>query len=156
MFLNLVRQRLHDHFIQNWNSRLDESSRANFYSYLRSFQFQNYLNFVKVKKYRNAISRLKCSSHRLEIESGRWQKPIRTPVDERLCKNCNVVENEFHFLFECSLYNDLRLQYMDSYFYINPNHLKLKQLFQSTHEKQVTDIAIFIQKAFTLRNALYY
>ena len=41
-------------------------------------------------------------------------------------------------------------------FYINPNHLKLKQLFQSTHEKQVTDIAIFIQKAFTLRNAWCY
>ena len=84
MFLNLVRQRLHDHFIQNWNSRLEKSSRANFYSYLRSFQFQNYLNFVKVKKYRNAISRLKCSSHRLEKESGRRHKPIRAPVDERL------------------------------------------------------------------------
>ena len=68
-----------------------------FYSCLRSFQFQNYLNFVKVKKYRNVISSFKCYSHRLEIESGRWNKPIKTPVDERLCKNCNAVENEFHF-----------------------------------------------------------
>ena len=65
-------------------------------------------------------------------------------------------ETNFHFLFECSLDNDLRKQYIDSYFYTNPNHLKLKQMFNinSTNEEQVIDIAIFIQEAFTLRNAL--
>ena len=41
MFLNLLKQRLHDQFIQNWSSRLEESSRANFYSCISSFQFQN-------------------------------------------------------------------------------------------------------------------
>lgn len=156
VFLNLFKQRLHDQFVQNWSSRLEESSRASFYSSVSSFQFQNYLNLVKVKKYRNAIARLKCSSHRLEIESWRWHKPIRKLIDERLCTNCNVVENDYHFLFECCLYNDLRIQYMDSYFYTNPNQLKLKQLFQGTHEKQVIDLAMFIQKTFTLRNSLCY
>ena len=116
MFQNLVKQSLQDHFIQAWNSRLEDSGRANFYTCINSFQFQHYLNFVKVKKYRNASSRLRCSSQRLEIESGRWHRPVRKPVDERKCKNCNVVENEFHFLFECSLYNDLRIQYLDSIF----------------------------------------
>ena len=77
-----------------------------------------------MKKYKNAFSRLRCSSHRLEIDSGRWHRPVRKPNDERKCRNCNVIENEFHFLFECSLYNDLRLQYIDSYFYENPNHFK--------------------------------
>ena len=67
-----------------------------------------------------------------------------------------VVENEFHFLFECCLYNDLRIQYMDSHFYTNPNQLKLKQLIHSAHEKQVTDLTMFIQKTFTLRNTLCY
>ena len=70
-FLNLVKQRLQDNFIQNWNSRLTDSSRAILYTSISSFHFQNYLNVVKVKKYRNAFSRLRCSSHRLEIESGR-------------------------------------------------------------------------------------
>ena len=156
VFLNLVKQRIHDNFIQNWNSRLEESSRATFYTRINSFQFQHYLNFIKVKKYRNALSRLRCSSHRLEIESGRWHRPIRKPVDERKCKNCNVVENEFHFLFECPLYNELRIHYLDSYFYENPNQFKLKQLFQSTQEKQIIDLSIFIYKAFTLRNSVLY
>ena len=102
------------------------------------------------------MSRLRCSSHRLEIESGRWHRPVRKPVDEKKCKNCNVVENEFHFLIECPLYNELRIQCLDSYFYENPNQFKLKQLFQSTQEKQIIDLSIFIYKAFTLRKSVLH
>ena len=50
VFLNLVKQRIHDNFIQNWNSRLEESSRATSYTRINSFQFQHHLNFIKVKK----------------------------------------------------------------------------------------------------------
>ena len=48
IFLSLVKQRLHDNFIQNWNSWLRESSRASFYSGISSFHYQYYLNFVSV------------------------------------------------------------------------------------------------------------
>ena len=156
IFLSLVKQRLHDNFIQNWNSRLRESSRASFNSGISSFHFQHYLNFVRAKKYRQAIARLRCSSHRLEIEADRWHKPIRTPVENRKFKRCDVVENEFHFLFECPLYSELRIQYLDCYFYEHPNNFKLRQLFNSTREKQATDLSIFIYKAFTLRNVTLY
>ena len=40
IFQNLVKQRLQDHFIQAWNSRLEDTSRANFYARINSFQFQ--------------------------------------------------------------------------------------------------------------------
>ena len=43
----------------------------------------------------------------------------------------------FHFLFECPLYVELRTQYIDKYFYENPNHFKFKTLFQSTRENQI-------------------
>ena len=148
-FFSLGKQRLHDNFIQNWNSRLRESNRASFYSGISSFHFQHYLNFVRTKKYRQAIASLRCSSHRLETEAGRWHKPIRTPVENRKCKRCDVVENEFHFLFECSLYSELRIQYLDCYFYEHSNNFKLRQLFNSAREKQATDLSIFIYKAFT-------
>ena len=42
--------------------------------------------------------------------------------------------------------NDLRIQYMESYFYTNPSHFKLKHLFQIISEKQLTDLAIYIYK----------
>ena len=94
------------------------------------------------------MSRLRCSSHRLEIESRRWHRPIRKPVDEGKCKSCNVVEDEFHFLFGCPLNNELRIQYLDSYFNENPNQFKLKQLFQNTYEKQIIDLSVFIYIIF--------
>ena len=53
IFLSLVKQRMHDNFIQNWNLRLRESSRELFYSGISSFHYQHYLNFVRV----NSIDR---------------------------------------------------------------------------------------------------
>ena len=91
-----------------------------------------------------------------DIEAGRFHKPVKKSIEERLCRNCNVVENEFHFLFECPLYVELRTQYIDKYFYENPNHFKLKKLFQSTRENQIKNLSIFICKAFDLRNSILY
>ena len=56
IFLSLVKQRLHDNFIQIWNSRLRESSRAPIYSGICCFRYKHYLNFVKVKKYVYSVS----------------------------------------------------------------------------------------------------
>ena len=54
------------------------------------------------------FTRLRISAHNLAIETGRYAKPVATPVDKRLCIHCNQVENEFHLIFECSLYNTER------------------------------------------------
>ena len=47
---------------------------------------------------------LRVSSHRVEIESGRWNKHRAIPLDDRKCKNCSILEDEFHFILECRLY----------------------------------------------------
>ena len=38
------------------------------------------------------------SEHKLLIEIGR---NLKIPRDQRLCAICNVLEDEFHFFFEC-------------------------------------------------------
>ena len=47
------------------------------------------------------------SSHRLEIERGRYKN---LPIEKRLCAFCSSdsVEDEKHLLFDCSLYISLR------------------------------------------------
>lgn len=55
------------------------------------------LNNITVKKFRKSLTRLRLSSHRLKIETGRWHKPISIPVDQRKCENCNELEDEYHF-----------------------------------------------------------
>ena len=50
------------------------------------------------------FTRLRLSSHKLRIETGRWQ---RLPVEERLC-TCGAVQDEIHVLQSCPLTKYLR------------------------------------------------
>ena len=110
--LSVFKQRLTDNFIQGWNEEVSNSSRANTYKLLADFNFKLYLDFVTIKKFRYAFTRLRVTSHRLELDAGQWHKPNRTPVSERKCFYCNSLEDEFHFVLECSLYQELRQEYI--------------------------------------------
>lgn len=156
VFLSLIRQRLTDNFIQNWNSRINDSSRALCYKNLSSFSFKPYLEIVTIKKFRIALSRLRTSAHRLEVESGRWARPVKKPIDQRLCTFCGVLEDEFHFVLQCPVYNTERHKHIDKRFYKRPNMLKFIELMTSDSKRIVENLACFVQKSFVLRNALFY
>lgn len=100
------------------------------------------------------MSRLRMSSHRLQVESGRWHKPASIPLPERKCIICNVLEDEFHFILECSVYKYLRSIYIRPYFWKRPNIIKFKQLMTSTNKNTVRSLATFIFKSFEKRNDL--
>ena len=113
-------------------------------------------NCVTLKKCRFALSRLRTSSHRLEIESGRWARPLRKPIAERLCFFCNTSEDEYHFILECSVYNDLRSKYIKAKFWRRPNVLKFIELMTRKNKSDVRKLACFVQKYFALRNEFLY
>ena len=94
-FLSVFSQRLTHTFIQSWRSRLEDSSRANFYKTFATFQFQPYLEAINIYKFSQAISKLKVSSHPLAIESGRWARPNSIPINERKCSSCLVFKMSF-------------------------------------------------------------
>ena len=60
--LNVFQQRLTDNFIQGWNQEVSNSSRANTYSLIADFNFKCYLDFVTIRKFRYALSRLRVAS----------------------------------------------------------------------------------------------
>ena len=103
-FMSILKQRLTDNFVQNWHSRLEESSRAVFYRSIASFKFQPYLEHLNVNKFSQALSKIRVLSHRLEIEAGRWARPHSTPINDRKCLVCQVLEDEYHFIIECQMY----------------------------------------------------
>ena len=47
----------------------------------------------------NNITRFRCGSHYLPIETGRWSGINR---EERLCPTCLVLGDEVHYLFDCN------------------------------------------------------
>ena len=109
---------------------------------------------MTVWKFRNAFTRLCVASHRLEVETVRWHKPNRTPIEERKCLFCNCLEDEFHFVLECQLYQDLRNEYIKStsgigqisqnlLSYYNQKIRKLLKICQFTYTKVSKNEIIF-------------
>ena len=132
-FLSILKTRLRDNFIQDWRSRLEHSTRALFYNTICSFNFQYYLDNLNVKSFRVAVSRLRVSSHRLEIEKGRWKTPP-VPYNNRLFNICQSLDDEFHFLFKCQLLQDLQVKYIKRYYYTRPSMNKLLPLLSNENK----------------------
>ena len=91
------------------------------------------------------------SSHRLCIEAGRWNRPHPTPREQRLCTVCNQLEDEYHLLFECSLYNDERVAYLKPYYLRNKSMFKAVELMQEYNSKILKKLAMYIHKCFEIR-----
>ena len=156
IFLSQMKQRLNDTFIQNWHERLSNSTRPIFYKTFASFQFQPYLSKLNFFKYIQATNRLRVSLHRLAIESGRWTRANRIPVDERKCNKCGVLENEYHFVTECKLYSDLRIKYMPKYNWKRSSMIKSVELLNFNNVNHLRKLGIFTYHAFNLRTELMY
>lgn len=56
---------------------------------------------------RKLLTRLRISAH-LDIERGRYIKPIKIPIEKRTCKILNEIEEEKHFILYCSIYDEVR------------------------------------------------
>ena len=86
VLISLVKQRVFDMCVQNWNTDINNSTRARCYTLYADFRFQPYLNLINIENVRVALSRFRVSAHRLEAETGRWHKPVAVPFNERKCR----------------------------------------------------------------------
>lgn len=79
-----------------------------FKSFKTRVKFEMYLEDVKNRKHRVAMTKLRTSDHNLMIEEGRRLRP-RIERSLRTCPACpNSVEDECHFLTTCPIYKDNR------------------------------------------------
>ena len=127
---------------------MNDSSRGLFYRNVAIFRFQPYVDILSIQKFRISLSRLRLSSHRLYIETGRWHQPTSIPIDDRKCDFCNCLEDEYHFIIQCSIYNDLRKSFIPSRYWKHPSMIKFIELINSDNVKIIKQLAIYIEKAF--------
>ena len=73
--------------------------------------------------------------------------------ENRNCPFCsNIPETEVHFLFDCSLYNGVRLKYLQNIVSADdPAKYDLK-FMNSLSEKEVLDFSRYVFYAFKLRS----
>ena len=116
----------------------------------------DHLSLVKNHKYRHAISKIRCSSHLLQIEKGRHANP-KIPIDERLCSSCGIIEDEFHFVIECTLFDDNRSELFKKIANINQSFLNMNSrtkfiyLLSSNDSGVLTNLGKFIYASFLTR-----
>jgi len=54
-------------------------------SFEKGITVQYKLNLINLEKDSVALSRFRVLAHRLEVETGRWHKPVAVPFNERKC-----------------------------------------------------------------------
>ena len=150
LFLCEFKQRIEDISIQNWSSDVNSMPKLSSYKMFKSLlEPELYLNVVPWRKHRNSLSRLRCSNHRLAIERLRSSHERQ----ERFCSYCSTlnqykIEDEYHFLFECPLYKDIRKEYLQIQVYDT-----LQSLLSTKSETRVKCLAAFTYHGFKLHAA---
>ena len=105
-----VFQRMKDIFLQESFSDInsDNSKLRTYGKFKQTAGYESYLNDIKDLRVRSSFTKLRLSNHELMIEKGRHQKK-KLERYERVCPFCPLqIEDEIHFLLECSCYQRLR------------------------------------------------
>ena len=112
-----------------------------------------------LSKHRNALAKLRLSDHKLKIQSGRQTRPI-TPRELRRCSFCpQFVEDEAHFLFECTDGQDLKSIFYNNLIStfpdindMNNKQMKYKALMKIQDPDLLKSLGYLVHKLFAKRD----
>ena len=121
--------------------------------YKTVYEMEPHLYLVKILNTGLRFKIIRTSSHKLEIERGRYTRPI-TPIEKRICK---VVEDKFHFMLQCYIYtverDDLfrKIQAVDPLFQDLLPVNKFAYLMTSNDAQMITWVGKFVHSSFEKR-----
>ena len=147
-FLFEFKQRLKDCATQDWQSDISSTNKFNTYCTYKSLLVsEKYLVCISNINYKTALAKFRCSSHNLRIETGRRDKIENVKVCQKF--GFYDVEDDYHFLFSCTLYANLRSTILGN---ITPNHQNFIRIMTTDNEQIINyKISKFVYCAFKLR-----
>ena len=109
---------------------------------------------VKCASHLTAFARLVTSSHRLRVETGRWDKPVATEYKDRKCKICNFgdIEDEYHLVLKCPVYSSIRRRCIPRPYWYRPNMVKFQNFFGKKSAHVIKALAKYTYLAFRRRD----
>ena len=146
---SLVKRTLQDQYIQSWNERITtDDDFVSLRIFKNDFGFEDYLSVLprylvfSMAEFRIGSPSLDCNNRR----------NLQFPRHERLCTKCNRQEvcDEFHFLFQCSLLDEIRLAYIPRYYRIRPNAFKMETLLSTNQRAVLLKVAKFVFKGLKI------
>ena len=155
-----IKSKIKRKFIDKWEDDVQNIRQfpiVRTYNLFKSkFGIANHLLHVKNSKLRNALSKIRCSSHTLNIERGRYTRPI-TPEHLRVCHLCKTIEDEKHFIIDCKLYDLDRKVLFDKVVRMYPSFTSLNGtqqfifLFKCDDPQILTWLGKFVHESFLTR-----
>jgi len=85
------------------------------------------------------------------MKRGRWNG---TPRNERICRFCNKIKDEYHFLLNVLFIAPFERHVM-RYYRVRPNMFKTVELFSSDKVKLLRNLTVYVYKAFELRQCIH-
>ena len=145
-----------------WKSRIQETGKGKLFTAIKkNISFEPYLTLAQTRNERILITKLRTSDHDLEIERGRHHRPV-VPRENRLCKFCNnnQIEDETHFIFECTQYEPQRSNFLQKCYNLFPstkllnNQDLLQFIFMNPNPQLLADLISYIHDISNTRSQL--
>ena len=155
--IDTVKNKINEYYSNIWKADVTKVSKLRTYTTFKdNFETEQYVLLNLNKRERSLLAQFRCGILPLRVETGRY---VGEPPEQRLCSFCNQIqiEDERHFLIQCTFYNDIRTdvfndQFSNIQFNILNDVEKLRYLVKNVPRK----VAKYIVKAcMRRRNALY-
>ena len=146
-----IKQSLINMYRKHWKTTIvTESKMRTYIKFKTTFHHENYLNIL-TSDLQKSLTRFRISAHNLAIERGRYSRPP-VPPELRICPNCvSGIQDEYHFLLECSEYHEAREQLLSKIIQVCPNFNMLSRenklvYLLSAEGTILKEIAIFVHR----------
>ena len=148
-FVSEFSQRLQDIFLQENNEIIRNLSDNRLYKHIaldkEEIGMSFYLNEIKDKYLRTAVTKFLLGSHYFMVERGKWVLPKMDFLD-RLCNTCHVVEDEYHIVIECKRFDELRKKYLPLKLIDSPSMFKFIKFLNNCRGNDLKNFSCFCSK----------
>ena len=132
--------------------------------FYRKFKYEHkaedYFDIIPTINGKRDYTKFRTSNHKLAIETLRYKRPV-VPREQRLCEFCNQneIEDEYHMIFSCKIYADLRVTFLDKLRTIlgicpaNKDEFT-ETIFNTSNRLAIIYTSSFINKCFLRRKSL--
>ena len=152
-FIRTLHQRLIDCRWQNWQSHIQSSDRFDIYKiHSSSHVVKKYLSLNIDRHLKFILTRFRFGVSEINVHACRYKRVCKTSLLCPLCKESD--ENEVHFALECSALSNLRVKFIPRKFYSQPCLFRVCLLMASDNENILRNLAMFLYKAFQLREKM--
>ena len=142
-----------DVYIQEWRTHIHSSHVLILHNSIKEHvRLEPYLeNSVSTKILRSAFTKIRVSFHSLKIQTCRYERE-RIERQYRYCELCNNgdIEDDFHFIFICHHYKNLRMKYIKRFYRCRPSMYKLIMYLNSSNKVEQYMLSKFLNEAYIL------